>query len=125
MMLNCLCVGIGGFAGAVLRYLIGLIPVKETMIFPIKTFAVNILGCFLIGCISAAAVRNAETPLNPRLIFLLKTGVCGGFTTFSSFALETTGLMRDGHWKTALFYAVLSVIAGVGAAFAPEMLTGR
>lgn len=97
-MLNCLCVGIGGFAGAVLRYLIGLIRVKETMIFPIKTFAVNILGCFLIGCISAAAVRSAETPLNPRLILLLKTGVCGGFTTFSSFALETTGLMRDGHF---------------------------
>ena len=48
-MMNCLAVGLGGFAGAVLRYLIGLIPTGETMIFPVKTFCINVIGCIVIG----------------------------------------------------------------------------
>ena len=47
--MNCLAVGLGGFAGAVLRYLIGLIPTGETMIFPVKTFCINVIGCIVIG----------------------------------------------------------------------------
>ena len=56
-MMNCLAVGLGGFAGAVLRYLIGLIPTGETMIFPVKTFCINVIGCIVIGAITVLAAK--------------------------------------------------------------------
>lgn len=120
-MQNCLFVGIGGFAGAVLRYLIGLAPVRETMVFPVKTFVINILGCILIGCIAAIMAKDTNAPLSPRTVLLLKTGVCGGFTTFSTFALETADLIKDGHSGIAAVYAGLSVVIGTGAVFLTEM----
>lgn len=105
-MMNCLAVGLGGFAGAVLRYLIGLIPTGETMIFPVKTFCINVIGCIVIGAITVLA---AKLSVPPRMILFLKVGVCGGFTTFSTFALESSDLIRDGHMGIALCYVLLSV----------------
>ena len=119
-MMNCLAVGLGGFAGAVLRYLIGLIPTGETMIFPVKTFCINVIGCIVIGAITVLA---AKLSVPPRLILFLKVGVCGGFTTFSTFALESSDLIRDGHMGIALCYVLLSVLVGVLAIFAVEYLT--
>lgn len=112
IMLNCLAVGIGGFIGSVLRYLIGLVPVKETVIFPVKTFLINIVGCIAIGCIVGLTIKNV--PLSPRLILLLKVGICGGFTTFSTFALETADLIQTGHGGMACLYAGLSIAVGTG-----------
>ena len=86
-MLECIAVGVGGFIGSICRYLIGLIPLKEGYVFPVKTFVINLCGSFLIGMIAALAAKHDS--LNPKLILFLKAGVCGGFTTFSSFALET------------------------------------
>ena len=119
-MLNILAVGAGGFAGAALRYLIGLFPVSETMIFPIKTFLINIAGCVAIGLIAAAVSRNAE--INPHMLLFLKVGLCGGFTTFSTFGLETADLMKAGHMGMAFLYIALSVIVGVAVIFAAEYL---
>ena len=59
-MLDCLAVTLGGAAGSVLRYLIGLIPVKEQFMFPIKTFAINVLGCFVIGLVTALALKSSN-----------------------------------------------------------------
>ena len=81
-MIECIVVGAGGFIGAVCRYLIGLIPVNENLAFPVKTFAINILGSFVIGLIAGLALKN--NALNPRVVLFLKVGICGGFTTFSS-----------------------------------------
>ncbi len=120
-MLNVIVVGLGGFVGAVCRYLIGLIPVNEATVFPIKTFLINIVGCIVIGMISLAATKN--TSLNPQLLLFLKVGVCGGFTTFSTFALETTELIKNGNTLTALIYMLGSVLVGVGVIFAVEYLT--
>ncbi|MGI6007073.1 MAG: fluoride efflux transporter CrcB [Ruminococcus sp.] len=117
-MMNCLIVGLGGFIGSVCRYLIGLIPINERYVFPVKTFAINIIGCFIIGIIAAASLKN--TALNPKLVLLLKVGVCGGFTTFSSFALETGDLMKNVDLLTALAYVVLSAFLGVLAVFAGQ-----
>ena len=58
--MNCLAVGLGGFAGAVLRYLIGLIPTGETMIFPVKTFCINVIGCIVIGAITVLAAESSD-----------------------------------------------------------------
>ncbi len=122
-MIECIAVGLGGFIGSVCRYRIGLIPVNENTVFPIKTFAINIFGSFLIGVITAAAMKNHD--LDPRLILFLKTGICGGFTTFSTFALETEGLIRQGNLGVSILYGVLSVVLGICAVFAGEILTNR
>lgn len=119
-MIECLLVGIGGFIGSVCRYLIGLIPVTPSNGFPVKTLFINVLGAFLIGLIAAAAAKNAV--VDQRLILMLKTGVCGGFTTFSTFALEVTDLMRAGSLGTAAMYIVLSLVLGTAAVFAGEAI---
>lgn len=122
MLINCFFVGAGGFIGSVLRYLIGLIPVKETLVFPIKTFAINLTGAFLIGIITAAALKHAA--ISPKLILFLKVGICGGFTTFSTFALESLDLIKGGHLSAALVYISLSAVLGVLAVLAGEYLIG-
>lgn len=118
-MLNCLAVGAGGFIGAVLRYLLGLVPLKTDL--PIKTLAVNIIGCFVIGIVSGLA----EKPLaeHPVLVLFLKVGICGGFTTFSSFALETGDLISDSRYVTAAAYAAASLVIGTAAVFLGQLLT--
>lgn len=117
-MLNCCVVGAGGFVGAVLRYLLGLVPLKTDL--PIKTLAVNIIGCFVIGIIAGLA----EKPLAeyPRLVLFLKVGICGGFTTFSSFALETGDLMSGGRYAAAASYALASAVLGIAAVFLGQYL---
>lgn len=65
-----------------------------------------------------------ECAVNPRLILFLKTGVCGGFTTFSSFALETGTLIKTGNHPAALAYAFLSLVLGILAVFAGEAAAG-
>ncbi|MEL3905206.1 MAG: fluoride efflux transporter CrcB [Treponemataceae bacterium] len=107
-MVHCLIVGIGGFIGAVLRYLITLIPMKENTLFPYKTFAVNILGAFAIAVI-AILYSKMKKP-NAELLLFLKVGICGGFTTFSSFALETFDLLKLGATIQAAVYVILSVV---------------
>ena len=117
-MIECIVVGTGGFIGAVCRYLIGMIPLKEGCVFPIKTLMINIAGAFLIGIVTALAMKTDF--LNPRVVLFLKVGICGGFTTFSSFALETTDLMKDGKMHLAAIYTVLSVTLGALAVFAGQ-----
>ena len=122
-MMNCLIVALGGGIGACARYLIGLIPMKESFVFPIKILFINLLGCFVIGLIAAIATKN--TSLSPRTVLFIKTGLCGGFTTFSTFALETETLIKTGHIGLAILYVALSVIVGVGLAFAGQLIVGK
>lgn len=117
-MWNIIAVGLGGFVGAVCRYLIGLISVSEKTIFPVKTFAINIVGCIAIGIITIMASKS--NTLNPNLVLFLKVGVCGGFTTFSTFALESADLIKNGNSLIALMYMLGSVLVGVGVIFAIE-----
>ena len=120
-MLNILSVGLGGFIGAICRYLIGLIPINETTIFPIKTFAVNVIGCVVIAIVTVIAAKN--TSLNSHMLLFLKVGLCGGFTTFSTFALESANLMKNGNVMISLIYVLGSVLVGVGVIFAIEYFT--
>ena len=120
-MLNILAVGAGGFLGSVLRYLISLVPVSESAVFPIKTFIINIIGCIAIGAIAVAVSKNVE--MSPQALLFLKVGLCGGFTTFSTFALETADLIKAGHTGAALAYVLLSVLVGVAVIFIVEYMT--
>lgn len=96
-MRSILFVGLGGAIGAAGRYLISLIPVKGA--FPFLTFLTNLLGAILIGVIVgfAASKENASKDL----VLFLKTGVCGGFTTFSTFSLESLLLLENNYRNAA------------------------
>ena len=117
-MLNIFVVGAGGFVGSVCRYLLSMIPVSEATVFPIKTFIINIIGCVVIGVLAVTASKNME--MSPQMMLFLKVGLCGGFTTFSTFALETSELLKSGHGAAAFTYMLLSVLVGVGVIFAVE-----
>lgn len=117
-MFNCIIVGLGGFIGAVLRYLIGKLSVGMENGFPVKTLLINVAGAFVIGIVAALAAKNS---LNPRLVLFLKVGICGGFTTFSSFALETDQLLAKGQVVTAVMYVTLSVVLGVMAVYLAQI----
>lgn len=115
ILLDCVFVGVGGFVGSVLRYLISLLPLRHESGFPLLTLGINVLGAFVLGLIMAAAGR--EVPLDPRTLLFLKVGVCGGFTTFSTFALEAQGLLSGGKPLVAILYMLLSVVLCVLAVY--------
>ena len=99
-----LWVALGGALGAVLRYAVSLIPVRGG--FPVLTLLTNLLGALLIGFIAGAAEISAPSP---GLILFAKTGLCGGFTTFSTFSLESYTLIKAGQKGTAVLYIALIV----------------
>lgn len=119
-MINCICVGAGGFLGSVLRYLVGLIPVETAHGFPVKTLCINVIGSFVIGVITALAAREGQ--MDPRWVLFWKVGICGGFTTFSTFACETGTLAQGGHGGWAALYVILSAALGVAAVLAGQAL---
>lgn len=107
-----LLVGAGSFIGGVLRFLVskGLFLITSTP-FPIGTFTVNILGCFLIGFISSIP----STGLNDHTRLLLTTGFCGGFTTFSTFMNESVALTKSNHSMLMFGYIAVSLLLGFAA----------
>ena len=111
-----LIIGAGGFLGTIARYLVqqGISKILP-VIFPYGTLAVNISGCFLIGVLYALTDRG--NLLNPEWRFFLTTGLCGGFTTFSTFSIEAYSLMREGQYLFLSLYVGLSVIVGIFATF--------
>ena len=113
-------VGIGGAIGAILRYLISMIPVKSD--FPILTLVTNVIGAFAIGCIVALA-KKYDMPKN--VVLMLKTGVCGGFTTFSTFSLEAYNLLESRKIGIGITYAGLSLVLCVVAVLLGEAAVSR
>lgn len=113
-MHNLLLIFIGGGIGSCLRYAIQLgIGRSETTGFPTGTFIVNILGCLAIG-ISAGLMERYK--ISPAYGLLVMTGLLGGFTTFSSFALEFVELWKNNQAGIALLYVLLSNFVGIGFA---------
>jgi fluoride exporter len=109
-------IALGGAAGSVLRYLIGGAAQRMSgAAFPIGTFVVNVTGCFLVGVL-AQYYMNTQT--HPHMRALLITGLCGGYTTFSAFSLETAGLLQGGEYPKAAAYILLSLTLSVMATFA-------
>ena len=99
-----LIVGLGGGLGAIARYIIGLLPWKGD--FPLLTLLVNLIGAILIGFLTGLATRYR---VSPRTLLFWKTGVCGGFTTFSTFSLEAVQLMHSGNRLLAVLYLFASL----------------
>ena len=105
MLIQFVMVGLGGALGSMLRYLISLIPVNNT--FPFLTLITNLLGALLIGFIVGL---SDNLFISKKFLLFLKTGVCGGFTTFSTFSLEAVQLFQRGEPFLGTIYPILSVI---------------
>jgi len=107
-----LLIGSGGAIGSISRYLMTIFVSKYvTITFPMGTFLVNISGCFLIGLLYGIAARYAWVNLEWRLFLI--TGICGGYTTFSSFSWESISLVRQGDYVYFFTYALGSLILGL------------
>jgi CrcB protein len=106
-----LWVALGSAVGGVARYGVsGLAARTFGSFFPWGTLIVNVAGSTLIGFIAASAAPDARWLLSPDARALLMIGFCGGFTTFSSFSLETLNLVRDGEWLWASANVVFSAV---------------
>jgi CrcB protein len=106
-----LLVFIGGGIGSGLRYLISKALNPYINSFYLGTFGVNILGCLIIGLILGLSAKT-NTLSNASVLFIT-IGFCGGFTTFSSFALENYGMIKEGQFLSFLLYTLSSIIVGV------------
>ena len=112
LMKHVLIVGLGSFAGGILRYLLSAaVQGKTDGDFPYGTLTVNLIGCFVIGCLFGLA-EKWQLGIEWRL--LLITGLVGWFTTFSAFSIETFHLIKSGQTIMAVVYVLSTVLIGVG-----------
>ena len=109
MTINIICLGCGGFLGAISRYIISIYTSKQFLFkIPLGTLIVNVLGGFLIGLIMELTIKNNF--ISPQLKLFLTTGIMGGLTTFSTFSYETIVLMKEGNILLAILNILLNLI---------------
>lgn len=113
---NFLIVFAGSGIGGMLRYTVQYFLNTKPNAFPTGTFLVNIVGCFCIGILYMLSEKAAW--MNTEWRLALATGFCGGFTTFSAFAMENVSLIRAGNYGLFALYVLLSIVLGILAAFA-------
>jgi CrcB protein len=120
-----LWVTIGSAIGGLLRYTLSrlMIPISHGV--PWGTVLINVLGSFVIGFFGTLTLQNGRYPASDNLRAFVMIGICGGFTTFSSFSLQTLDLMRSGAWGKALANVVLSVVLCIAAVGSGHMLAHR
>jgi fluoride exporter len=111
MLASSFAVALGGAAGSLLRYWLAELFVRLGAVqFPWATLVANVSGSFAIGLIAAATLEQGRPLLPPELRLFLLVGVCGGYTTFSSFSLQTLTLAQGGEWGKAGLNVALSVV---------------
>ena len=121
-MMKTILIGLAGLLGTLLRYwLAGLVSRQYGESFPWGTMAVNLIGCFLAGVIFH--VTEERFLVNPTLRTIILIGLLGGFTTFSSYGLQTFSLLRDGQFGLATLNVTISNLLGVVMVWAGYVLT--
>jgi CrcB protein len=116
MLKNILLVGFGGFIGSVARYLLSKINgYVNVFSIPIGTLSINIIGSIIIGFLTGISIKSPFLTLELRL--LLMVGICGGFTTFSTFTNENLILFQNGQYLSIILYTVLSIVLGFGSVY--------
>ena len=122
LLKNLLLVGFGGALGSIARFLVHkYVSQHYPHIFPIGTFFVNIIGCFLIGLFFGFATKHEY--FTPAFRLLLMVGFCGSFTTFSAFTLEGMQLLDQHRFLIFTLYFALSVLFGLIATFTGAWLS--
>ncbi len=112
MFLNIFSIFLGGGIGAVMRYLTSLLYLKVfNFNFPLATLSVNLVGSFLLGILAVYLFEDDTIPEPVK--YALTVGLCGGFTTFSTFAFEVFDMLKRGEYFISVFYIVLSVFLSV------------
>ncbi|TGK02701.1 fluoride efflux transporter CrcB [Leptospira langatensis] len=111
--MNLVYVGLGGFLGSVARYLIHLWLPRESGSFPISTLLVNVLGSLAIGLLYGFGQNKIEDELR----LFATVGFCGGFTTFSSFALENLKALESANYILFILYTASSLVLCMGSVF--------
>ncbi len=110
-MLSYFWVGLGGALGSVLRFWIsGLVAQNSGETFPLGTLVVNVSGSFIIGLFAALAAPDGRWLVSPTARLFVMVGICGGYTTFSSFSLQTLALLQGGEWLRAGANVVGSIL---------------
>lgn len=122
MFWNFLAVALGGAIGSCFRYAMSLSFSNPQSVLPLQTLTVNILGSFAIGLLYAY-VNNYSVPTTAKMFLFV--GLLGGFTTFSSFSLETLAMLRNGYFGAAALYSLGSLVLGIAAAFGGIFLGGK
>lgn len=117
-MLQCLYVGLGGFLGASARYLFMQLPINLGS-FPVKTLLINFIGALIVGIITE--LSGEIPPLTSDKMLFMEMGICGGFTAFSAFGLETVMLLEEGKNGIALFYIGASIVLCISGVVLGEM----
>ncbi len=121
-MKNFFLVGIGGFIGSVARYYVSKLNLQyDIFSIPVGTLSVNVLGSFIIGILTGISAKSELLSAEWRLFLMV--GLCGGFTTFSSFTNENLMLMHNGQLLTVLIYTCVSVIFGFIAVYLGYTIT--
>jgi CrcB protein len=117
-----LIVGLGGAIGSMLRYLTSVFVAKYyANAFPLATFIVNIIGCFIIGLLAGFLAKSQFA--SQEIKWFLITGLCGGYTTFSAFSYENIQLIETNNFPIAFANIVGSVFVGLIAVWLGLMLT--
>jgi CrcB protein len=112
---TCLFVVIGGAIGTLARYLISVAALPFSQSLPWGTIGINILGSFVIGLFGTLTLSHGRFPVSEDTRLFVMVGLCGGFTTFSSFSLQTFDLLRSGATARAFANVILSVVLCVCA----------
>lgn len=113
MLKDIIIVGMGSGIGGICRYLISLFMCHARNGFPWATFVVNVAGCLLIGILWGMTSRFQN--LSPAFSLFLMVGLCGGFTTFSTFSKEGLTMLQTNNYLMFLLYAIGSVVLGIMA----------
>lgn len=121
MIKDIVLVGIGSGIGGICRYLISLLMGNSHGDFPWGTFAVNIVGCLLIGILWGLTSRFQH--LAPAFLLLLMVGFCGGFTTFSTFSKEGLAMLQSNNYTLFALYIIGSVALGIVAVALGYLIT--
>ncbi|UFN51113.1 fluoride efflux transporter CrcB [Roseomonas sp. OT10] len=112
---TCLLVMLGGALGTLARYLVSILTLPISRDLPWGTILINVTGSFVIGLFGTLTLAQGRFPVSENLRLFVMIGLCGGYTTFSSFSLQTLDLLRGGAVGRAAINVVASAVLCIGA----------
>jgi CrcB protein len=115
----------GGVLGSLMRWIVALVLPPSLAGVPWPTLFANVTGCFIIGFFATLSAPDGRLFAGPRTRQFVMTGICGGYTTFSGFSLETFRFFADGDHRAAIVYIVVSLITWFAAVWLGDALASR